>query len=228
MNLSTIFSYLTNNLDKLGYGVLIIVVGTLFTMLQLEKNGRIKDVMTAQDTLAAHDQLSVVYKDSLVTVSSRYVFVRKKLEDTVGSLSKALKGRDAKILALSQINSESKLENLRLSAKIHTDSVGEYVSADTTTEYYTLGIDARVKPVPSVLLRRLIIPDNSIVAFTSEGAFIKGYVTHTNPYIHDVGGSFQYSIPQPTTYEGTNYFPYVLGSAAGAVVGYLIRSATHK
>jgi hypothetical protein len=228
VSFSSVFAFLKGNLNNVIIGLCITMTIGFYVALRIEQAGRENDRIESGNILAEHDRLAVVYKDSLGTVSGRYVFLEKKIEDTVQTLNAYIKKTKSEVLSLSTINSELRLENQTLQGRLGRDSVGEFASFDTSTVNYSIGLDVRLHPTPQMLLRSLVVPDNTTIGYLLQGSTIQGVVTHSNPLVRDIGGSFHYKIPQPQIADNTNYFPYILGGGVGVLVGYLLKSVVLK
>jgi len=229
--LQTAIGYITKNATQIGYGLCILIIVGLYASLKLEQSAREHDRVEMSDTLAAHDQLRVILENENGKLEGRYVFLENDLNKEASRnkvLSQYLEQSNSRVEELSRVYSEAVLDNERLTGILHKDSIGEYLTIDTTTRFFTLNALARLHPSPIFLINHLSIPDSTTVAFIRQGGLTIGTIMNSNPLIVNKSASFYVKTSQSTDEQGFNIFPYVIGGAVGGVVGYLIRAVTHK
>jgi hypothetical protein len=216
MDKATIFKYVLVVVSSL---LLICVI-----VLSIDSCKKTNDYINVSNELAKLDVLHRVLSDSTGVLYTRYSQVQKDLNALIDS-NQLLKKQLAKakydvkfyIERVEQLN----IENVELIGRIMMDSTLKQQVARFTTKnrWYTFDSKAIWSPEPKLYINKIELYDSSTIAGIEENGFLKGYITHSNPYMKEKNTEFTMKLE--SSMQVVSSFPY-LGVAGGAIVGTLI------
>lgn len=158
-------------------------------------NTRLQDERTAaQNAAAKADRLKTIAENETTVLRERFAISDKELDHSILQnelLTNNLKAQDARVLSLTKIATEFRLENERLRGKKGEDSVGVFADFDTLTTEYQLSLRARIEPTPILDIKSIFFIDSTYIAhYETKDGMLHGVIANKNKNVLNYGAEF--------------------------------------
>lgn len=212
------------NLKNTVFGIVCVGTVILIITLVIRINALTNTNIQVSNELARKDSLHRILLNETTSLSERYANQTKDFDAILAHnsvLAEYLHKNKYKVTSLTKKVEELKLENVKLKA----DSINYYkpdsgdlcvetAMFDTIDNYFSMIGFYNAIPEPSFTMVSLNVIDSSFIGAAEYNKdFIKGFISHSNPYIKEKSAEFYFPI-QHKVIDST--FPYYL--ALGTLV----------